>query len=117
MIITRAPLRFSLGGGGTDLESYYSKFGGFSIVAAINKYIYVYLNRPCADDYIRVKYSKFEQVKFVDEVQHDLVRPTLDLFNLEASLEIASMADIPASTGLGSSSTYVVALLKAIYGL
>ena len=117
MILARAPFRISLGGGGTDLPSYYSQYGGFILSAAINKYLYIYVNRPAADDFIRVKYSRYEQVASPDEVQHDLVRPALKILNLNGSLEIVSMADIPAGTGLGSSGTYLVALLAALYEL
>jgi D-glycero-alpha-D-manno-heptose-7-phosphate kinase len=117
MILARAPFRIPLGGGGTDLPSYYSKHGGFILSAAINKYLYIYVNRPAADDFIRVKYSHYEQVSTPDEVQHDLVRPSLKLLNLAGSLEVVSMADVPGGTGLGSSSTYLVALLTALYEL
>ena len=117
MILARAPYRISLGGGGTDLPSYYSQYGGFVLSAAIDKYLYIYVNRPAADEYIRVKYSRYEQVSCPDEVQHDLVRPTLKELGLNGSLEIVSMADVPAGTGLGSSSTYLVALLTALYEL
>jgi D-glycero-alpha-D-manno-heptose-7-phosphate kinase len=85
--------------------------------AAINKYVYIYVNRPAADQYIRVKYSRYEQVSTPDEVEHDLVRPALKELNLGGSLEIVSMADVPGGTGLGSSSTYLVALLTALYEL
>ena len=117
MILARAPFRISLGGGGTDLPSYYSKYGGFVLSAAIDKYMYIYVNRPAADDFIRVKYSRYEQVVSPDQVQHDLVRPTLKLLDLNGSIEIVSMADVPAGTGLGSSSTYLVALLTALHEL
>lgn len=117
MLLARAPYRISLGGGGTDLPSYYSKHGGFILSAAVNKYLYLYLNRPAADEYIRLKYSRYEQVDSPDEIQHDLVRPALQLLDVSGSLEIASMADIPAGTGLGSSGTYLVALLTALYEL
>ena len=117
MILARAPYRISLGGGGTDLRSYYAQHGGFILSAAVNKYLYIYANRPAADDFIRVKYSKYEQVSSPDEIMHDLVRPALKTLNLNASLEIVSMADIPAGTGLGSSSTYLVSLLTALYEL
>jgi len=117
MILARAPFRVPLGGGGTDLLSYYSEHGGFILSAAINKYLFVYANRPAADDFIRVKYSRYEQVKTPDDVQHDLVRPALKLLGLNGSLEIVSMADVPAGTGLGSSGTYLVALLAALYEL
>jgi len=117
MILARAPFRISLGGGGTDLPSYYSQFGGFILSAAINKYLYIYVNRPAADDLIRVKYSRYEQVASPEEVQHDLVRPALQCLGLSGSLEIASMADVPSGTGLGSSGTYLVALLSALHAL
>jgi len=117
MILARAPLRISLGGGGTDLPSYYTKYGGFILSGAIDKYVYIHVNRPAADDLIRVKYSRYEQVSSPDEVQHDLVRPTLRCLNVSGNLEIASMADVPAGTGLGSSGSYVVALLTALHAL
>jgi len=117
MILARAPYRISLGGGGTDLPSYYSKHGGFILSAAVNKYLYVCVNRPAADDFIRLKYSRSEQVKTPEEVEHDLVRPALKLLGIGGSLEIASMADVPAGTGLGSSGTYLVALLSALHEL
>ena len=117
MILARAPYRISLGGGGTDLPSYYSQYGGFILSAAVNKYLYIYVNRPAADDFIRLKYSKYEQVSSPDEIVHDLVRPALKTLNLNGSLEIVSMADIPGGTGLGSSSTYLVSLLTALYEL
>ena len=117
MILARAPYRISLGGGGTDLPSYYSQYGGFILSAAVNKYLYIYVNRPAADDFIRVKYSKYEQVSSPDEIVHDLVRPALKTLNLNGSLEIVSMADIPGGTGLGSSSTYLVSLLTALFEL
>lgn len=117
MILARAPLRISLGGGGTDLPSYYSKYGGFIVSAAINKYVYIYVNRPAADNLLRVKYSRYEQVSSVDQVQHDLARPALELLNLDGNLEIASMADVPDGTGLGSSGSYLVALLTALFEL
>jgi len=114
MILARAPLRAPLGGGGTDLPSYYSKHGGFILSAAINKYVYIGVNRPSADDYVRVKYSQYEQVTSADEVEHDLVRPTLNLMSLPNNIEIVSLADVPDGTGLGSSSSYLVALLTAL---
>ena len=117
MILSRAPFRISLGGGGTDLPSYYSQYGGFILSAAIDKYIYVCVNRPTADQLIRLKYSISEKVASVDEIRHDLVKPALKLLHLGGSLEIASMADVPAGTGLGSSGSYLVALLAALYEL
>ena len=117
MILARAPLRISLGGGGTDLPSYYSSYGGFVVGAAIDKYLYVYVNRPAADDLVRVKYSQYEEVSHADEVKHDLVRPALNLLGVTSNVEVASMADVPAGTGLGSSSAYLVALLVALHEL
>jgi len=117
MILARAPLRVPLGGGGTDLPSYYSKFGGFFISAAIDKYVYVTVNRPASDDRIRLKYSRSEEVNHVDELEHDLVRASLQELGLTHNLEIASMADVPAGTGMGSSGSYLVALLMALHTL
>lgn len=117
MILARAPMRITLGGGGTDLPSYYSQFGGFVLSAAIDKYTYIYVNRPAADDLIRVKYSRYEEVAAPDQVAHDLVRPALQVLGIENNVEIVSMADVPAGTGLGSSSTYLVCLLTALYEL
>ena len=117
MIIARAPLRIPLGGGGTDLPSYYSVDEGFILSAAINKYVYIYVNQPAADDLIRVKYSAYEQVERVAEIQHDLVRPALEELNLDRGLEIVSMADIPSGTGMGSSGSYLVSLLTALHEL
>lgn len=117
MILSRAPLRISLGGGGTDLPSYYEDHGGFILSAAIDKYVYVYLNRPAADDLIRVKYSKYEEVAKPSQVQHDLVRPALAEMGVTGNIEITSMADVPAGTGLGSSATYLVALLTGLHEL
>jgi len=108
-------LRISIGGGGTDLPSYYEGHGGFILSAAINKYVYVYANRPSADDLIRVKYSEYEQVASVSEIQHDLVRPSLELLKISEGIEVTSMADVPAGTGLGSSGSYLVALLTSLH--
>lgn len=117
MILTRAPLRLPLGGGGTDLPSYYRDHGGFFLSAAINKYVYVSVNRPAADERIRVRYSKSEDVDCPDEVQHDLVRNALKLLEIDGSLEISSMADVPAGTGMGSSGSYLAALLRGLHAL
>jgi D-glycero-alpha-D-manno-heptose-7-phosphate kinase len=110
-------MRLSLGGGGTDLPSYYGRHGGFILSASIDKYVYVYVNRPAAGDLVRVKYSRYEEVERIEEIQHDLVRPALDLLGVRSNVEIASMADVPAGTGLGSSGTYLVALLLALHEL
>ena len=115
MIITRSPLRLSLGGGGTDLPSYYRKFGGFLIAAAINKYVYITIHHTF-DGEIIVKYSRLEKVKTVGELEHPIIRESLRLVNLrDCAIEITSMADIPAGTGLGSSGSFTTALLKALH--
>ena len=115
MIITRSPLRISLGGGGTDLPSYYERHTGFLIAAAIDKYVYITLHRTFVDELI-VKYSKLERVKTVDELEHPIIREAMKLVGVEAPfLEMTSMADIPAGTGLGSSGSFTTALLKALH--
>jgi len=117
VIITRSPLRISLGGGGTDLPSYYREHGGLVLAAAIDKYVYITLHQTFVEELI-VKYSKMERVRSVDEVQHPLVREALRLTGVDAPhLEITSMADIPAGTGLGSSGSFTTALLKALHTL
>jgi D-glycero-alpha-D-manno-heptose-7-phosphate kinase len=115
MIITRTPFRITLGGGGTDLSSYYSKYGGFIFAAAINKYVFINLNRPIVDDLVRVKYSKAETVTHRDELQHDLAREAMGMMGIETAVEIISMADVPSGTGLGSSSCYAVGLLNGLH--
>jgi D-glycero-alpha-D-manno-heptose-7-phosphate kinase len=115
MIITRSPLRVSLGGGGTDLPSYYREHSGFVIAAAIDKYVYITLHRTFAQELI-LKYSKLERVKSVEEVQHPILREALRLTGVDVPhLEITSMADIPSGTGLGSSGSFTTALLKALH--
>jgi D-glycero-alpha-D-manno-heptose-7-phosphate kinase len=115
MIITRSPLRLSLGGGGTDLPSYYRKFGGFLIAAAINKYVYITIHHTF-DGEIILKYSRLEKAKSVGELEHPIIRESLRLVNLrDCAIEITSMADIPAGTGLGSSGSFTTALLKALH--
>jgi len=104
-----------LGGGGTDLPSYYSKFGGSLISAAINRYMFITVNRPLLDKLIRVKYTQTEIVNSVKEVKHELVREALRLTKITDSIEINSIADLPAGTGMGSSGSYLVALLKALH--
>lgn len=115
MIITRAPFRIPLGGGGTDLPSYYSKFGGELISVAIDKYMLVTVNRSIVDELIRIKYSRSEEVEKVDQIQHELVREALKVTRIDNGIEISSIADVPAGTGLGSSGSYLVALLKALH--
>jgi len=116
MIVARAPLRIPLGGGGTDLPAYSSKYEGFVVSAAINKYVYLHINRPHVDDVIRIKYSKTEEVSSVDEICHPLVREALRLTGVTCGIEISAMADVPAGTGLGSSGSFLVALLTALHG-
>jgi D-glycero-alpha-D-manno-heptose-7-phosphate kinase len=115
MIITRSPLRISLGGGGTDLPSYYRKHSGFLIAAAIDKYVYITLHQTFVPELI-VKYSKLERVRSAEEVQHPIIREALRLTKIDGSyLELTSMADIPAGTGLGSSGSFTTSLLKALH--
>src|SRR5260370_11916517 len=102
MILARAPLRISLGGGGTDLPSYYKKHGGFILSGAIDKYVYIHVNRPAADELIRLKYSRYEQVSSGDEIQHDLVRPALRCLTVGGTLEIFPMSHVPPGTALHS---------------
>jgi D-glycero-alpha-D-manno-heptose-7-phosphate kinase len=115
MIIVRSPLRISLGGGGTDLPSYYRRHSGFLIAAAITKYVYITIHDTFVEDLI-IKYSKMERVAKANEVQHPIIREALNLLEIqETNLEITSMADIPAGTGLGSSGSFTTALLKALH--
>jgi D-glycero-alpha-D-manno-heptose-7-phosphate kinase len=117
MIITRSPLRISLGGGGTDLPSYYREHGGFLIAAAIDKYVYITVHRRFVDGFL-LKYSHLEEVATIEEIKHPIFREALKLAGVqERNLEIASMADIPAGTGLGSSGSFTTALLKALHAL
>ncbi len=116
MIITRTPFRVSLGGGGTDLPSYYSRYGGFIVGAAINRYVYVMLNRRFEDS-IRVSYSQTEIVDGLDDVEHPIVREALKFTGLNKHLEIVSIADLPANTGLGSSCAFTVGLLNALHAM
>ena len=117
MFISRAPLRISLGGGGTDLPSYYSKFGGFFISAAINKYTYVSISKPFFNK-ISLKYSKLEEVSSVHEIQNALIRETLLEYSDHPNepIEINSFADVPSGTGLGSSGSFTVSLLRSLAG-
>lgn len=116
MIISRTPLRISIGGGGTDLPSYYEQHTGFVISAAIDRYVYISINRTFTDDYF-LKYSALERVRAVDDIQHPIIREALRIHAPGPSLEIVSVADIPAGTGLGSSGTFTVGLLRALYAL
>ncbi len=115
MIVTRTPFRVTLGGGGTDLPSFYEKHGGFILAMGLDKYMYVSINRPIVEKRIILHYTKSEIVENVNELKHELAREALKLNRIDNQIEISSLADIPASTGLGSSSCYLVALLMAIH--
>jgi D-glycero-alpha-D-manno-heptose-7-phosphate kinase len=114
VIISRTPLRITLGGGGTDLPSYYENFGGLVLTAAIDRYVYVAINRTFTDDYF-LKYSAIERVRRIEDIDHPIIREALQLHPIGRSIELVSVADIPAGTGLGSSGTFTVGLLKSIY--
>jgi D-glycero-alpha-D-manno-heptose-7-phosphate kinase len=114
VLITRTPLRISLGGGGTDLPSYYRKHGGIVISAAITKYIYIGINRTFHNDYL-LKYSELERVFDVSEIRHPIMREALTIHSVGPYLEIVSLADIPGGTGLGSSGAFTVGLLRALH--
>jgi D-glycero-alpha-D-manno-heptose-7-phosphate kinase len=114
MIVTRTPFRIPLGGGGTDLPAYYRQHGGFLVTAAIDKYVYITVNKRFEPS-LRVSYSKTEIVDRPDELQHPIVREALKLLGLDSHLEIVSIADLPANTGMGSSSSFTVGLLNALH--
>jgi len=115
VIIARSPLRITLGGGGTDLPSYYREHEGFLIAAAIDKYVYVTVMRPFAPG-IYLKYSQLEHVEAARDVHHPIIREAIQMLGFNTpQLEITTLADIPAGTGLGSSGSFTTALLKALY--
>jgi D-glycero-alpha-D-manno-heptose-7-phosphate kinase len=114
VILTRTPFRVTLGGGGTDLPSFYEKHGGYVLAAAIDKYMYVGLNVPVADRLVRLHYTQSETVERSADLRHELAREALLRHGVHDQVEIASLADLPAGTGLGSSSCYLVGLLGAI---
>jgi D-glycero-alpha-D-manno-heptose-7-phosphate kinase len=115
MIIVRSPLRITFGGGGTDILSYADRFGGFCVSAAINKYVYISINRTFIEQ-IFLKYSELEKVKIADEIKHPIFREAIKFAGFNTpQIEISSIADIPAGTGLGSSGAFTCALLKALY--
>jgi D-glycero-alpha-D-manno-heptose-7-phosphate kinase len=116
MLITRTPLRISIGGGGTDLPSYYERRGGTFISAAIAKYMFIAINRTFTGDYL-LKYSELERRETIGEIEHRIVRAVLSEHDVGPGLEIVSVADIPAGAGLGSSGAFTVGLLRAIYAL
>lgn len=114
MLISRTPMRISIGGGGTDLPSYYRRYGGCVISAAIDRYIFIAINRIFTNDYV-LKYSSQERVESIDQIEHPIFREALRMHPLPAGHEICSLADIPAGTGLGSSGAFTVGLLRAIH--
>lgn len=115
MLITRSPLRISLGGGGTDLPSYYQDHGGFLVSAAIDKYVWVTVLRPFVPG-IYLKYSKIEHVERADQIEHPIIREAFAMMEIKnAQHEITTLADIPAGTGLGSSGSFTTALLKGLH--
>ena len=115
MIITRSPLRVSLAGGGTDLPSYSREHGGFLIAGAIDKYVYINIHSRFVEGFL-LKYSRMEEASSIDEIRHPIIREALRLVGIQTrNLEITSMADIPAGTGLGSSGSFTTALLKALH--
>ncbi len=115
MIIVRSPLRITLGGGGTDLPSYYRDHEGFLVSAAIDKYVYVTVMRPFTEG-VYLKYSQLEHVEQIGDVKHPIIREALHMLGFKTpQVEITTLADIPAGTGLGSSGSFTTALLKALY--
>jgi D-glycero-alpha-D-manno-heptose-7-phosphate kinase len=114
MIVSRAPVRFSLGGGGTDLPSYCDEHGGFLVAASIDKYIYVAANSRFYKN-ILLKYSKTEEVESVEQIVHPLFREAMRLTGVGSGVELVSIADLPANSGLGSSSAFTVALLNSLH--
>ena len=117
MIVTRTPMRITLGGGGTDLPSYYSRFGCTMVSAAIDKYMFITVNRRVCDDLLMIKYSRVEIVDGVSKIIHPLVREALVRVGIDKAVGITSMADAPAGTGLGSSSVFLIGLLNALHAL
>jgi D-glycero-alpha-D-manno-heptose-7-phosphate kinase len=114
MIVSRAPVRFSLGGGGTDLPAYAERFGGYLVAAAIDKYVYVTANKRFYND-IRLAYSRTEIKASVDAIEHPIFREALRMTKIDSGIELTSVADLPANSGLGSSSSFTVALLNALH--
>lgn len=115
MIIAQTPFRITLGGGGTDLPSFYKKERGFLVTSAINKYVYITVNRRTIDNLIWLSYSKIEQIKAIDQIKHELIRESLRLLNIQDSIEIHSITEVSSGTGLGSSSSFTVGLLNALH--
>ena len=116
MIITKTPLRLSIAGGGTDLPSWYQKHGSMFISGAIDKYIYITYHRSQFDQRIRLRYSKMEEVDKTEDIKHDIIRETFKQYGVKDHVELTSHAEIPSGTGLGSSGSFGVGILHAIYG-
>jgi len=116
MIIVRVPLRLSIAGGGTDLKSWYKEHGSMFISAAIDKYIYITYHRSQFDPRIRLRYSKMEEVNNIEEIRHDIIRETFKQYGIKDHVELTSHAEIPSGTGLGSSGSFGVGILHAIWG-
>lgn len=116
MIIVKVPFRLPVGGGGTDLPAYANKHGGLLITASINKYMYISINRPVTGNKIKIYYKYAEQVDVdkIDDIQHNIIREALKLYKINYPLEIGSMADIEAQTGMGSSSVFTVGLIAGL---
>lgn len=114
MIVSRAPVRFSLGGGGTDLPNYAREHGGFVVAASVDKFVFVCVARRFHNT-IRLAYSESEIVDSVDQIKHRIFRAALIAAGLTSGLELHSLADVPANTGLGSSSSFTVALLNGLH--
>lgn len=114
MIISRAPVRISMGGGGTDLPSYYEKYGGFLLAAGINKYVHILLNKRFEES-IRLSYSKTEIVDNIKDIEHGIFRASLKYAGIKKQVEIISVADVPSNCGLGTSSAFTVSLLGALF--
>ena len=114
MIISKAPVRITMGGGGTDFSYYYQKFGGFLIAASINKYVYIMLNRRFYDS-IRLSYSKTEIVEDINKIEHNIFREALKVSGIDRQIELVSVADVPAQCGLGTSSAFTVSLLNSLF--
>ena len=113
MIISKAPLRISLGGGGTDLPSYYEKYGGYLVAGTIDKYVFTSAHNPFIKK-IKLRYSKYEEVKNIESIKHRLFKEAIRLYDLK-DIELSSIADIPSGTGLGSSGAFLVSLLNTLH--
>jgi len=114
MIISRAPVRLSMGGGGTDLKSYYEKHEGFLMAVTINKFVYILINKRFQKD-IRLSYSETEITDDIDNIKHNIFRECLKFLNIKNQIELVSVADVPSNCGLGTSSSFTVALLNGLF--